>query len=81
MAVLHTLKKRTKTLNSNHDGSVGSRTFDRDVDGLVDGHLGLDENAAQVGALVRTLLHVGEPQGAVLKDHLTMIIGQLHAVL
>ena len=58
-----------------------SFTFDSYVDGLVDGHLGLDQDAAQVGALVGALLHVRQPQGAVLEHHLTVIIGQLHAVL
>lgn len=58
-----------------------SFTFDSDVDSLVDWHLGLDQNATQVGPLVCALLHVCEPQCAVLKHHLTMIIRQLHAVL
>jgi len=56
-------------------------TFHSDMHSLVDGHLGLDQNATQVCALVCALLHVRQPQGAVLEDHLTMIIRQLHAVL
>lgn len=56
-------------------------TFNRYMDRLVDWHLGLDQNATQVGPFVGALLHVRKPQGAILKHHLTMIIRQLHAVL
>lgn len=79
----HTFWCMTTVMVDTGDSSLRSfvPTFYGDVNGLVDRHLGLDQNTAQVGALVRTLLHVCEPQGAVLKDHLTMIIGQLHAVL
>lgn len=56
-------------------------TFDGDVDALADGELGLDQHAAQVLPFIHAFLDIHQLQGAVLKDHLAVVVGQQQRVL
>lgn len=56
-------------------------TFDGDMDTLADGELGLDQHAAQILSLIHAFLDIHQLQGAILKDHLAVVIGEQQRVL
>lgn len=51
------------------------------MDALADGKLRLNENAAQVLALIHALLHIRQLEGPVLKHHLAVVIWEQQGVL